>query len=77
MFYAGSAEALAMVEAALEHTAMELGLDPLEFRLKNVNKNDSKLIEHINDLLQWADIYERKSQVLEFNKVRQKHVEIK
>lgn len=66
-----------MVEAALEHTAMELGLDPLEFRLKNVNKNDSKLIEHINDLLQWADIYERKSQVLEFNKVRQKHVEIK
>ncbi|KAH1015763.1 hypothetical protein HUJ04_007098 [Dendroctonus ponderosae] len=64
----GSAEALAMVEAVMEHTAMELEMDPLEFRLKNLNKDDSKLIEHINDLLQWAQIYERKSTILEFNK---------
>lgn len=51
----------------MEHAAMEIGMDPWEFKLKNLNDNHPKLRDHINDLMEWANIKTRMSEVKAFN----------
>ncbi|XP_018565775.1 indole-3-acetaldehyde oxidase-like [Anoplophora glabripennis] len=63
----GSAEGFGMIEAIMEHTALEIDMDPLQFRLTNMTKNHEKLLKHIEELKRWADIDKRKSDITEFN----------
>lgn len=51
----------------MEHAAMEIGMDPWEFKLKNLNDDHPKLRDHINDLMEWANIKTRMSEVKAFN----------
>ncbi|CAG9767287.1 unnamed protein product [Ceutorhynchus assimilis] len=63
----GTAEGILLIESIMEQIAMEIGMDPLELKLKNLNNKHPKLLEHINDFLNWADIFERKLQINKFN----------
>lgn len=67
--YLGSAEGLGMIEAIMEHAAFEIDMDPLEFKLANMQKNHKHLLKHIDELRKWADIDKRKSVIAEFNMV--------
>lgn len=61
----GSVEGLGMLESILDHGASVINMDPLEFRIKNLT--DRKIIEYMNDFLEWADIRKRKQEIYEFN----------
>lgn len=61
-------EAIALAEYIIEHIASETNLDPIKVRLENIKEEHPKIIKHINDLIQWAEIEKRKQEIEEFNK---------
>ncbi|KAG5869882.1 hypothetical protein JTB14_025532, partial [Gonioctena quinquepunctata] len=63
----GSLEGYTMLEAIMEHTAVAIGMDPLDFRIKNISTTDTKILDYINDFKIWADIDKRKLQIDQFN----------
>uniref|UniRef100_A0A6P7FEZ8 Indole-3-acetaldehyde oxidase-like n=1 Tax=Diabrotica virgifera virgifera TaxID=50390 RepID=A0A6P7FEZ8_DIAVI len=64
----GMLEGVAIVESIMENTAMEIGMDALEFKIKNIDKTDPKILEYLLELKQWADIDTRKEEIEKFNK---------
>ncbi|CAG9839731.1 unnamed protein product [Diabrotica balteata] len=64
----GMLEGVALVESIMENTAMEIGMDALEFKIKNIEKTDPKILEYLLELKQWADIDKRKEEIERFNK---------
>ncbi|KAL3275092.1 hypothetical protein HHI36_019863 [Cryptolaemus montrouzieri] len=63
----GSAEALCFIESIMDHISYELNMDPLDVRMNNITKQ-KKLIDYLGDLKEWADIDERKRNIVNFNK---------
>nr|XP_023019888.1 xanthine dehydrogenase-like [Leptinotarsa decemlineata] len=64
----GALEGFTMLEAIMEHTAVAIGMDPLEFRIRNISKTDPRIMDYINEMKIWAEIDERKLQIEQFNK---------
>lgn len=78
----GTTQGHAIIETIMEHAAMELGMDPLEFRLKNILKKGDKLLAGgefedemnpvkilIEQVQNSSKFQERKSMIQEFNEV--------
>ncbi|XP_060523086.1 xanthine dehydrogenase-like isoform X2 [Cylas formicarius] len=63
----GSLEGFGMIESIMEHAAMEIGMDPWEFKVKNIDPKHNQLKEHINDFIQWAEIDKRRKDITKFN----------
>lgn len=76
----GTTQGHAIIETIMEHAAMELGMDPLEFRLKNILKKGDKLLAGgefedemnpvkilIEQVQNSSKFQERKSMIQEFN----------
>ncbi|KAJ8955360.1 hypothetical protein NQ318_003457 [Aromia moschata] len=57
----GSVEGLAMCEAIMEHIAMSINMDPLEFRIINMSKKRGVLLKHVREFKKWANVEERES----------------
>lgn len=61
---------MAGIEAIMDHIAYTVGKDPLEVRLANMDPiAQAPLIGHIDRLIKWADIANRKKEIAQFNKV--------
>lgn len=65
----GSLEAYSFIENIFERLSYELGLDPIQVRLANMDPNRSRIKDYLTDLQKWADIDNRQKSVEEFNKV--------
>lgn len=66
--FAATTEGIAMTENIMEHIATEIGLDPLEVRLNNINEDKNPLINLIDDFKKSTDYEKRSNEILEFNK---------
>ncbi|XP_017770615.1 PREDICTED: indole-3-acetaldehyde oxidase-like [Nicrophorus vespilloides] len=65
----GSLEGSAMIETIMEHISYKLNMDPLEVRLNNLDDTTHpKLRPMIDDLLNWAEVNDRKKAIEQFNK---------
>lgn len=64
----GTLEAITMSEQILEHIAFEMGLDPLEVRMKNLDQQ-YPLESMIKNLKEKSEYDTRKTATEEFNKV--------
>lgn len=64
-------QGVAIIENIMDHLATALGMDPLEFRLKNMipASTENPLPEIIPQLRISSDYENRKKQVIEFNQV--------
>ncbi|CAH0562395.1 unnamed protein product [Brassicogethes aeneus] len=65
----GSLEGITTVESIMEHIAINIGMDSLDFRLANLNPENTELLSYIVDFIDWADIASRKLEINRFNKV--------
>ncbi|KAK9891892.1 hypothetical protein WA026_017378 [Henosepilachna vigintioctopunctata] len=63
----GSAECLAFLESLMDHIAYELNIDPVDVRINNKTR-EKELVKYIGDLIEWAEINERKNIISTFNK---------
>ncbi|EFA11446.2 uncharacterized protein LOC656938 [Tribolium castaneum] len=63
----GTCEGLAIIESIMEHAAVTLGIDPTDFRLKNMKAEHDLLAQFVKELYKWADIDVRKQQIKRFN----------
>ncbi|KAL0828977.1 hypothetical protein ABMA28_003866 [Loxostege sticticalis] len=62
-----STEGIAMIEYIMERIAYNLGKDPLEIRLKNMNKKDNPVPELIEQIKKDSNFIERTNDVKIFN----------
>lgn len=60
-------EGSAFLESMMEHIAVSLNLDPINFRLNNAGKPEVK--RYLTDLLEWAEVRPRQKQIEQFNRV--------
>jgi xanthine dehydrogenase molybdopterin-binding subunit B len=67
--FQGSTEGVAFIENVMEHIAKVVQKDPIEVRIRNLKKEDSTILNMIEDLKVNAEYEERKQNVEEFNKV--------
>ncbi|CAH1164261.1 unnamed protein product [Phaedon cochleariae] len=63
----GSLEGFTMLEAIMEHAAVAIDMDPLEFRIRNLPK-DSKTLAYLIRLREWANIDNRRVEIENYNK---------
>ncbi|KAK9885680.1 hypothetical protein WA026_012444 [Henosepilachna vigintioctopunctata] len=62
----GSLEAMTLLENIMDHISYELKLDPIQVRINNIR--EKKVLDYLDDLKEWANIEERKQQIIAFNK---------
>ncbi|KAF5294779.1 hypothetical protein FQA39_LY00263 [Lamprigera yunnana] len=60
-------EGSASILSIMNHIAADLNIDPVQVYMENFDKQQPSLSKYINDLIEWAEIDERKKEIKEFN----------